>query len=43
MTIYCDCTPLRPDDHEYGVTRFGKVSVCLGRGLVQSYSSPPTW
>ena len=25
MTIYCDCTPLRADDHEFGTTRYGKV------------------
>lgn len=26
FTVYVDCTPTRPDDHEYGVTRYGKAS-----------------
>lgn len=23
--VYVDCTPTRPDDHEFGITRYGKV------------------
>jgi hypothetical protein len=27
--VYIDCTPTRPDDHEYGITRYGKVGLAL--------------